>query len=182
MPRYVILLRGINVGGKNNLSMAALKDCLGELGYADVATYINSGNVIAGSRKGAKAVEAEIETALPQKFKLDSELIRVLALPEATFRAMVDGRPKGFGDEPGKYHSDAIFLMRGLGVKDAVAVFDPREGVDAFWPGKGVIYHRRLSAQRTKSKLGKVVATPAYKSMTIRSWQTTQKLLAMLEA
>jgi uncharacterized protein (DUF1697 family) len=178
----VILLRGINVGGKNNLSMAALKECLEELGYADVATYINSGNVIADSKKSATAVEAEIEKVLPAKFKLDSELIRVLALSKATFKAMVDGRPKGFGDEPGKYHSDAIFLMRDIKLKDAVGVFDPREGVDAFWPGKGVIYHRRLSAERTKSKLNKVLATPFYKSMTIRSWQTTEKLLAMLEA
>jgi uncharacterized protein (DUF1697 family) len=95
---------------------------------------------------------------------------------------MFDGRPKGFGGEPGKYHSDAIFLMRDIKIKDAVEVFDPREGVDAFWPGKGVIYHRRLSAERTRSKLNKVLATPFYKSMTIRSWQTTEKLLAMLEA
>ncbi len=181
MPRYVVLLRGINVGGKNNLSMAALKECLGGLGYGNVATYINSGNVIADSTKSAAAVEAEIETVLPREFKLDSKLIRVLALPNATFTAMAVGRPKGFGDEPGKYHSDAIFLMRGLALKDAVTAFDPREGVDAFWPGKGVIYHRRLSALRTRSKLNKVLATPFYKSMTIRSWQTTQKLLAMLE-
>jgi uncharacterized protein (DUF1697 family) len=145
----VILLRGINVGGKNKLSMAALKECLDELGYENVKTYINSGNVIADSPKGAAAVEAEIEAVLPGKFKLDSELIRVLALPKATFKAMVEGRPKGFGDEPGKYHSDAIFLMRDIKVKDAFAVFEPREGVDVVWPGKGVIYSQRLSAQRS---------------------------------
>lgn len=182
MPRYVILLRGINVGGKNKLSMAALKQALEELGYENVATYINSGNVVLDSKRSAKAIEAEIETILPKKFKLDSKLIRVLALTKAQFKATVAGRPKGFGEEPGKYHSDAIFLMRDIKLKDAVTAFDPREGVDAFWPGKGLIYHQRLSAQRTKSKLNKVVATPFYKSMTIRSWQTTEKLLAMLEA
>jgi uncharacterized protein (DUF1697 family) len=182
VPRYVVLLRGINVGGKNKLSMTALKECLEELGYENVATYINSGNVVLDSRKTDKAIEAEIEKVLPSKFKLDSDLIRVLALKKVTFKALVGMRPKGFGDEPKKYHSDAIFLMRDIKVKDAVEVFDPREGVDAFWPGKGVIYHRRLSAERTKSKLNKVLATPFYKSMTIRSWQTTEKLLAMLEA
>jgi uncharacterized protein (DUF1697 family) len=40
--RYVVLLRGINVGGKNIVPMARLRDMLGELGYADVATYIAS--------------------------------------------------------------------------------------------------------------------------------------------
>lgn len=182
MPRYVILLRGINVGGKNTLSMAKLKASLEELGYENVATYINSGNVIADSNKGATAIEDEIETVLPKQFKLDSKLIRVLALPKSTYKKMVSGRPKGFGDEPDKYHSDAIFLMRGLKLKDALSAFDPREGVDALWPGKGVIYHRRLSAQRTKSKLSKMLATPHYKSMTIRNWATTMKLVEMLDA
>lgn len=182
MTTYAVLLRGINVGGKNTLSMAALKACLDELGYADVATYINSGNVIASSKKSAAAVEQEIETVLPQKFKLDSKLIRVLALPKATYRKLIDGHPKGFGDEPAKYHSDAIFLMRGLSLEDAVSAFDPRDGVDAFWPGTGVIYHRRLSELRTKSKLSKVLGSPFYKSMTIRNWATTTKLLEMLDA
>jgi uncharacterized protein (DUF1697 family) len=181
VARYVVLLRGINVGGKNKLSMAALKSCLEDLGCENVATYIQSGNVVLDSAKGAKALAAEIEAVLPRKFNLDSELIKVLALPKATYRAIVDKRPQGFGDEPGKYHSDAIFLMEGLSMKDAVAAFDPREGVDAMWPGKGVIYHQRLSAQRTKTRLNKVMGSPVYKSMTIRNWATTLKLLEMVE-
>jgi uncharacterized protein (DUF1697 family) len=180
VPRYVVLLRGINVGGKNNLSMAALKEALEDLGYENVATYINSGNVVLDSTKSASAVGAEIEKILPRKFNLDSELIRVLALPKATYKNMVSRRPKGFGDEPGKYHSDAIFLISGK-VADAVKAFSPREGVDVLWPGKGLIYHQRLSSQRTKSRLNRIMATPFYKAMTIRNWATTSKLLEMLE-
>jgi uncharacterized protein (DUF1697 family) len=59
-------------------------------------------------------------------------------------------------------------------------VFDPREGVDKIWPGDGVIYSQRLSSQRTRSRLNKIVGTPAYQCMTIRSWTTTTKLLEML--
>jgi uncharacterized protein (DUF1697 family) len=180
VPRYVVLLRGINVGGKNKLSMAALKEALEDLGYENVATYINSGNVVLDSKKSARAIEAEIEQVLPKTFKLDSELIRVLALSKAQFKAAVTSRPKGFGDQPGKYHSDAIFLMSGK-VAEAVKAFSPREGVDELWPGKGVIYHQRLSAQRTKSRLNRIMATPFYKEMTIRNWATTTKLLEMLE-
>ena len=180
MPRYVVLLRGINVGGKNKLSMAALKQALEELGCENVTTYINSGNVVLDSKKSAKTLEAEIEEILPRTFKLDSELIRVLALTRAQFKAAVSGRPEGFGDEPGKYHCDAIFLMGGT-VAKAVKAFRPREGVDELWPGKGVIYHRRLSAQRTKSRLNRIMATPFYKEMTIRNWATTTRLLELLE-
>jgi uncharacterized protein (DUF1697 family) len=182
VPRYVVLLRGINVGGKNTLPMAALKRCLEDLSYTDVSTYINSGNVVLQSRKTARAIEAEIEQVLPQKFRLDSELIKVLALSAAQFRTAVSGRPAGFGDAPDKYHSDAIFLMGGAKVAEAMAAFSPREGVDRVWPGKGVIYHQRLSAKRTKSRLSKVMATPFYKSMTIRNWATTMRLAEMLEA
>ena len=81
---------------------------------------------------------------------------------------MVASRPKGFGDEPAKYHSDAIFLMDGK-VAEAMGAFSPREGVDTVWPGKGVIYHQRLSSQRTKSRLNRVMSTPFYKVMTIRN-------------
>src|SRR3954470_22088645 len=64
---------------------------------------------------------------------------------------------------------------------EAMQVFDPREGVDAVWPGDGVIYSQRLSAQRTKSRLNKIMGTPEYKSMTIRTWNTVVKLLALLQ-
>jgi uncharacterized protein (DUF1697 family) len=181
VPRYIILLRGINVGGKNKLSMAALKQCLEELGYTNVSTYIASGNVVLDSKKSASAIETEIEKILPKKFKLDSDLIKVLALGKAKFKAMLADKPKGFGEQPGKYHSDAIFLMSGK-VAEAMTAFDPREGVDVVWPGKGLIYHQRLSAERTKTRLNKVMSTPFYKSMTIRNWATTQKLLEMLDA
>jgi len=180
MATYVVLVRGINVGGKNKVSMAALKTCLEDLGFTEVSTYLASGNIILNSSQSASAIQAKIEKALPKSFKLDSELIKVLVLTRAQFKAMVGARPGGFGDQPGTYHSDAIFLM-GIKATEAMKVFDPREGVDAVWPGKGVIYHQRLSAKRTQSRLSKVVGTPAYKSMTIRSWATTSKLLELIE-
>ncbi|MEO6394943.1 MAG: DUF1697 domain-containing protein [Devosia sp.] len=180
MPRYVVLLRGINVGGKNKVSMAALKQCVEGLGCSRVSTLLASGNIVLDSTKNAAALQGQIEKALPQSFKLDSELIRVLVLSRAKFRAMVIAKPHGFGEQPNKYHSDAIFLM-GIAASKTMKVFDPREGIDVVWPGKGVIYSQRLSAKRTKSRLSRIVADPAYKSMTIRSWQTTLKLFEMLD-
>ena len=119
-----------------------------------------------------------IEDALPRAFKLDAELIRVAVLSGNALEAVVEHRPKGFGDEPAKYHSDAIFLM-GIDANEAMAVFSPKEGVDKVWPGDGVIYSQRLSARRTASRLNRIAASPHYKSMTIRSWQTTLALRDM---
>ncbi len=180
MNTNVILIRGINVGGKNKIPMADLRKCLEELGFSDVSTHLASGNVILKSKKRPKAIQTQIEKALPEHFKLHSELIKVLVLPRKQFQAVVDNKPKGFGEEPKKYYSDAIFLME-LDTDDAMSVFDPKEGVDQVWKGDGVIYSQRLGSLRTKSRLSKIVGTPAYKSMTIRSWSTTLKLLDILK-
>ena len=179
MTAYLVLLRGINVGGRNKVPMAELRTVLEDLGFSNVATYIASGNVLLDSDLSAAKVAAKIEKALPKAFKLHSELVRIAVLSKAELEAVVKRRPKGFGDEPAKYHSDAVFLM-GIDADDAMAVFNPREGVDQVWPGDGVIYSQRLSAQRTKSRLGRIVGTPAYASMTIRSWQTTLALLELM--
>lgn len=118
MKTYVVLLRGINVGGKNKVPMAELKKCLEQLGFSGVSTYIASGNALLRSDKSPAQVQSMIEAALPKKFKLDSELAKVLVLDKRKLQAIIDGRPKGFGDDPEKYYSDAIFLM-GIAVKDA---------------------------------------------------------------
>jgi uncharacterized protein (DUF1697 family) len=57
-----------------------------------------------------------------------------------------------------------------------------RNGVDTAWRGEGVLYFQRLSAQRTRSRMGAIVGTPEYALMTIRSWTTTMKLLTLLDA
>jgi uncharacterized protein (DUF1697 family) len=177
---HVVLIRGINVGGRNKMPMAGLKECLEQLGFSNVSTYIASGNVILESDKGADEIRDRIEEALPKCFELDDELIRVLVLTRDQLQAVINNKPEGFGEQPEKYHSDVIFLI-GIDSAQVMPVFNPREGVDQVWPGDGVIYSQRLSSQRTKSRLSRIIAAPEYKFMTIRSWSTTTKLLEMTE-
>ena len=153
---------------------------LGRTGISNVSTYIASGNVILESDKPTDEVKAQLEKALPESFKLDDERIKALVLTRNQLQAVIDNKPQGFGEQPEKYHSDAIFLM-GIDSAGAMPAFNPREGVDKVWPGDGVIYSQRLSSQRTKSRLSKIMASPVYKSMTIRNWNTTTKLLEMLK-
>src|SRR5690554_5060720 len=138
MSTYVVLLRGINVGGKNKVPMASLKKCLEELGFSNVTTYIASGNVFLESGKPADEIQAQIEAALPECFELDDELVKVLVLSPGQLQAIINNKPEGFGEQPEKYHSDVIFLM-GIDSAQAMTVFNPREGVDKVWPGDGVI-------------------------------------------
>lgn len=179
MSAYVVLIRGVNVGGKNKVPMADLRQCMTELGFNNISTYIASGNIILHSDKNAADIRSLIEEALPKHFKLDSELIKALVLTRRQLESVVNDRPKGFGDEPDKYHSDAIFLID-IDATETMSIFNPRDGVDKVWQGDGVIYSQRLSAERTKSRLSKIAMSPLYKSMTIRSWNTTVKLLSIM--
>ena len=94
MTRYLVLLRGINVGGRNKVPMAALRELLESHGHTKVSTYIASGNVILSSDRSAAVIKRELEEALPKTFKLDSELIAVLVLTRAQLRAVVRKRPR----------------------------------------------------------------------------------------
>ncbi|HCS40720.1 MAG TPA: DUF1697 domain-containing protein [Anaerolineaceae bacterium] len=177
---YIVFFRGINVGGKNKIIMTELKNCLEELGFSNVTTYIASGNVILDSVKKAEEIKTLIEKVISEIFILDDEFIKVLVISREQFLAVIKNKPEGFGEQPQTYHSDAIFLMEKT-TDQVMSVFNPREGVDKIWPGNGVVYSQRLSAQRTKSRLNQAIGTPEYKFMTIRSWNTVLKLMVLLD-
>lgn len=63
MATYVAFLRGVNLGPNNKISMPALRGMAEDLGYTNVATYINSGNLIVTTPKKAATVEHEISKA-----------------------------------------------------------------------------------------------------------------------
>lgn len=172
------LLRGINVGGKNPVPMATLRQVFEDAGFESVSTYIQSGNVLFSTGAAANRLEDRIETALEAAFGIP---LVVVVRSERQLRSVIADKPKGFGDEPTKYHSDAVFLKSPLTATKAIKVVREREGVDQAWAGKGVIYFARLSAERTKSRMSAIVGTKEYKSMTIRSWKTTTKLAALLD-
>lgn len=178
LTRYVALLRGINVGGRNKVAMADLREAFESYGFESVSTYIQSGNVLFSSGVSRKKLESEIETALEARFGIP---LVVVVRSHREFKAVVDDAPDGFGTEPDTYHSDVIFLKSPLTAEQAMTVVALREGVDQAWPGRDVVYFARLSARRTQSKMSNIVGTPEYKLMTIRSWNTTTKLLALLD-
>jgi uncharacterized protein (DUF1697 family) len=168
----VALLRGINVGGRNAVAMADLRAAFEDAGHAGVRTYIQSGNVLfdAASRVDEEGVEAVLER------RFGVPLVVVLRTARQ-LRAVVEGAPDGFGQRPDEFHSDVVFLKAPLTSRQAMRVVELREGVDQAWPGQGVVYFARNYARLTASRMGRIVTTPEYKSMTIRSWRTTTKLL-----
>ena len=176
--RFVALLRGVNVGGRNPVSMSDLREAFQEEGHRDVRTYIQSGNVLFRSDSDRDALEGELEVMLERRLGVP---LVVVVRSHRQLRNIVDRSPHGFGKAPDLYHSDVIFLKAPLSAKQAMRVVETREGVDQVWPGTGVLYFARLSARRTQTKMGSIVGTPEYRLMTIRSWSTTTKLLGLLD-
>jgi uncharacterized protein (DUF1697 family) len=175
--RFVALLRGINVGGRNLISMADLRDAFEAEGYSNATTYIQSGNVLFETDAARGSLEKELEAMLQRR--LGVELV-VVVRSHSQVRNLVAKSPEGFGEQPELYHSDVIFLKSPLSPNRAMGIVKLREGVDQVWPGTGVLYFARLSARRTQSKMSSIVGTPEYKLMTIRSWSTTTRLRNLL--
>jgi uncharacterized protein (DUF1697 family) len=176
--RYVALLRGINVGGKNKVPMADLREAFEAHGGTEVRTYIQSGNVVFSWDAPAKSLEDDLETMLERCFGVP---LVVVMRSARQFRSIVDKAPPGFGAHPDTYHSDVVFLRSPLTAKQAMRTVQLRDGVDQAWPGTGVLYFARLSARRTQSRMSKIVGTPEYQRMTIRSWASVTKILALLD-
>ena len=180
MAQYVALLRGINVGGNNLIKMAELKQCFEAEGFDNVATYINSGNVLFEStERGAAKLTARVEEALSDAFGYKSW---VALRSYRQMQAVVDGAPAGFGGDPATYLCDVIFLKGRVSAAEAIKDVRTRDGVDAMYAGDGVVYFSRLKSRATQSYLSRVVGLPIYQSMTIRNWNTTIKLRGLMQA
>ena len=176
--QHLALLRGLNVGGKNLVKMADLRAAFEEMGLAEVATYIQSGNVLfRAPRQRREELAARIESELSLRFSTE---LRAVLLTDAQLKGVIDGAPSGFGAD--SHLCDVIFLRKPLTVRKAIALVEIRDGVDSAWAGNGVLYFSRLASKASSSRLSKIVTLPQYQDMTIRSWSTTTKLLALMNS
>jgi len=179
MIQYVALLRGINVGGKNLIKMTALQACFEVLGFQNVRTYIQSGNVLFVTQNPNQAtLTSQIEEALSITFSYSS---RVLVRSHHEMKAIVTHAPPGFGSDLASYRYDVIFLKEPLTAAEAMQSVTTKEGVDQAFSGDGVLYFSRLISKASQSHLTRIITLPVYQSMTIRNWNTTTRLLSLME-
>ena len=141
MHTYAILIRGINVGGKNTIPMAELKLCLEELGCERVVTYIRSGNAVLRSNIDTTTLRVYIEDILPRKFKLNGTGIKAAAFDYETFKKIVLQAPEDFGEDPGSYRYNVLFLIDSDPSR-AMEQIERRPGIDEVRQGDHAIYFR----------------------------------------
>lgn len=179
--QYLALLRGINVGGGNIIKMIDLKACFEASKVENVATYIQSGNVLFETAEtDLVKLAGKLERAVSKTFS--PYQAQIVLCSHAKLKQIVRKAPKGFGSQPKEYRYDVIFLKEPLTASAAMKSVTIRSGVDEAFVGPDVLYFSRLSARASQSYLSRIIALPIYKSMTIRNWNTTTKLLALMDA
>lgn len=174
---YVALLRGVNVGGRNAVSMQALKASFAALGLTEVRTYINSGNVIFRWRgTDPRAIERRIDRVLAGEHGLTSKTI---VRSEAELARVVHAIADRWQPRPGwKYN--VMFLRPAVDsprVLDGIAIKPDIEQV-FYCPGT-LLWSARVSALGRTAML-KLVGQPLYRRMTVRNVNTTKKILALM--
>jgi uncharacterized protein (DUF1697 family) len=179
--QYLALLRGINVGGGNIIRMADLKACLEAGKLENVATYIQSGNVLfeTGETDAAKLAR-QLERAISKAFS--PYQARIVLCSHEKLRQIVRMAPKDFGSQPDKYRYDVIYLREPLTASEAMRNVSTKPGVDEAFIGPEVLYFSRVIARASQSHLTRIVGMPVYQEMTIRNWNTTSRLLALMDA
>ena len=74
-----------------------------------------------------------------------------------------------------------MFLKAPLTADEALKSASANPGVDRVFAGDGVLYYSRLISKAAQSHMNRIIATPAYQNMTVRNWNTTTRLLALME-
>jgi uncharacterized protein (DUF1697 family) len=170
---YVAFLRAVNVGGKGIVSMAAIKEALVALGLSDVRTYINSGNVIFSTRASdAQRLAARIEKALERHAGV---AIKVLVMDHKSLNEMVDAIPRSWVD--GKtMRTYVLLLWKELDDQRILDRLPISPGVDELRYMPGAVVWRVDRENVGRSRMNRMVGTPLYKKITIRSANTMRKL------
>ncbi len=182
MPRYLALLRGINVGGRNKVAMADLRDVAGALGHTEVATYIQSGNMVFTSADGdatslADALEAEIADRLGVR-----PAVVVLSGPELA--QVIKDNP--FPDETNPKCLHAIFRRDVVDATGIAAVAAAVKRARAAGSRDEAAVAGRTLFLRTPDGLGRselaaqLARSSGQSAGTARNWATVTKLMAIL--
>lgn len=181
MPTHVALLRGINVGGRNKVTMADLREVATSLGYTDVATYIQSGNVVFTSRDAdTAALAAALEHGIAESIGVRP---RVVVLSRAELAQVIADNP--FPDESDPKCLHAVIRMDGFGpdevsrVEHSLQQARQRGSRDDARVVGGTLYLRTPDGL-ARSELGGELARPRAET-TARNWSTISKLMALLD-
>lgn len=177
--RYIALLRGINISGKNKISMPDLKVSLTEKGFTDVKTYLNSGNVLfSDDDSNAVKLAERISTIILETFHLE---IPVFVISQDKLKCLLSRAPDWWGSENKDIYDNLIFAIPPHRIETvAEKIGEPSaelekvkiSGNTAFWS-----FDRKLYAKANWWK--KTAVSGIGEMITIRTANTLRKIAEM---
>lgn len=172
--KYIALLRGVNVGGNNIISMRGLQAGLTAAGFAQVSTYINSGNVLFESAKSDKnKLTASFSAAMEQSCGFS---VPLALLSADELAAALDAAPPWWGADDTAKHN-AIFIIAPATAKEvADSAGEIKPQYESLHITEHIIFWSAPLATFSRTRWSKVVGSAAYQNITIRNANTAKKL------
>jgi len=169
---YVAFLRGINLGPNNKISMSELRAMAQDLGYTDVASYINSGNLIINTPKKAATVEQEISKAIKNTF---GHKIDVTVRTPAQLKKILSENPYPDGN-PSQVTVAFLTQAPPRDAKDKVAAI-AKDYEPFTFAGQQIYvnYSQGLGRSKLAEKFSAIIGV----SSTVRNVRTVEKVLAL---
>ena len=139
MRKYIAFLRGINISGRHKIGMSDLKNGFEQLGFADVTTYLNSGNVcFLAENENITEIKRVIEAMINDKFNLD---IPVHVVRKENLSDILDNAPSWWGTGNKEKYDNLIFVIT-EDTTDAICdmLGRPSDGLELVQVYKDVIF------------------------------------------
>ena len=176
--KYIVLLRGINISGKNKIAMSELKNSLESNNYSDVITYLNSGNVILNSDNSKEYIVNDIKTLIKKKFNLE---IPVYVIDYLELKDILEHNPNWWGTNNKEIYDNIIFVMPPISSKDVFdSIGEPSKDIDKVEEYNNIIFWSFDLNNYKKSNWWKRTVTESVKDeITIRTANTMKKILEL---
>ena len=179
--RYVVLLRGVNVGGGKRVPKVEFQQVLERLGFRDVTIYINSGNAVFTSDRAPKA--SEVQAALEAHFGF---AIPTLVLSGEKVKAIAAAIPPEWTNDSPKpdksgQKSDVLYLFDEMNAPNVLEKLGHKPEVETMLYVDGAVLANITRANQLKGSLQKLVGTKVYAQVTIRNITTAKKLAELVD-
>ena len=181
MEKYIALLRGINISGKNKIPMKDLKINLEDINYKNVITHLNSGNIIFESEETNKNIIKEnIESMIKNKFNLE---IPTYIIKSNELKDILKHQPEFWKDENKETYHNIIFIIPPTTTKDVIdSLGKPKVEYEKIEIYKNIIYWSYdLNNYRKTNWWSKTATSNIKDNLTIRTKNTILKVLELSE-
>lgn len=159
------------------IRMSSLKASFERMGFEDVTTYINSGNIIFQTKEGdARKLERNIERMLSKEYQLECKVV-VRSFFEMA--SLVKNLPKNWNDERWRYN--VMYLRHSIDSEKVLDLLEPKSDIERVVYCPGALLWSVRASDVTQTSMFKLSSKKIFQDMTVRNLNTTKKLYELMK-